>query len=196
VKKKWSILIVVIILITGIVIGCQKRNATKEEVYQDFQKKISTMSSYTCKAEVEAIGNKSQHKYEYIHTYSKPDYYKLEVVSPKHLKGKIMEYTDDKIIVKNPDIDDTLEFPNAGENKQYLFVGDFIKNYLQNEELNIKLTNNNLVLEVCISGDSDYFNKQLLYINLKTKDPEKMEILDINGQSKFIVTYSEFKWKK
>lgn len=195
-KKKWSILVVVIILITGIVIGCQKRNATKEEVYQDFQKKISTMSSYTCRAEVEAIGNKSEHKYEYIHTYNKPDYYKLEVISPEHLKGKTMEYTDDKIIVKNPDIDDTLELPNAGENKQYLFVGDFIKNYLQNEELSIKLTNNNLVLEVCISGGSEYFNKQLLYINLKTKEPEKMEILDIKGQPKFIVTYSEFEWKK
>lgn len=193
--KKWSIIILVIALITGVVIGCQK-SATKEEVYQDFQKKISTMSSYTCKAQVEAIGNKSEHKYEYIHTYNKPDYYKLEVVSPEHLKGKTMEYKDEKIIVKNPDINDTLELPNTGENKQYLFIGDFIKNYLQNEDLNIKLTNSSLVLEVSISGGSEYFDKQILYINLKTKQPEKMEILDVKGNPKFIVTYNEFKWKK
>lgn len=195
-NKKWSILIVMIILTTGIVIGCQKRNATKEEVYQDFQKKISTMSSYTCKAQVEAIGNKSEHKYEYIHTYNKPDYYKLEIISPEHLKGKTMEYKEDKILIKNPDINDTLQLPNAGENKQYLFIGDFIKNYLQNEDLNIKLTNSSLLLEVGISGGSEYFDKQLLYINLKTKQPEKMEILDIKGNPKFIVTYNEFEWKK
>ena len=195
-KKKWSIIIVVIALITVVVIGCQKRSATKEEVYQDFQKKISTMSSYTCKAQVEVIGNKSEHKYEYIHTYNKPDYYKLEVVSPEHLKGKTMEYKDEKIIVKNPDINDTLELPNTGKNKQYLFIGDFIKNYLQNEDMNIKSTSSSLVLEVSISGGSEYFDKQLLYINLKTKQPEKMEILDVKGNPKFIVTYNEFEWKK
>lgn len=195
-KKKWSIIILLVASITGIVIGCQKRIATKEEVYQDFQKKISTMSSYTCKVQVEAIGNKTEHKYEYIHTYNKPDYYKVEVLSPKHLEGKTMEYKDNKIIVKNPDINDTVELTNAGQNKQYLFIGDFIQNYLQNEELNMKLTNSSLTLEVSIPGDSEYFNKQILYIDLKTKQPEKMEILDIKGSPKFIVTYNEFEWKK
>ena len=195
-KKKWSILIVVIILITGIVIGCQKRNATKEEVYQDFQKKISTMSSYTCKAQVEAIGNKSEHKYEYIHTYNKPDYYRLEVISPEHLKGKTMEYKDDKIVVKNPDINDTLQLPNVGENKQYLFIGDFIKNYLQNEEVNIKLSGNSLSLETIIPGDNEYFYKQILYINKETKNPEKMEILNDKGNQSFVVKYKDFECRK
>ncbi|MGL5311671.1 MAG: germination lipoprotein GerS [Peptostreptococcaceae bacterium] len=195
-KKKWAIIIVVITLMIGIAIGCQRRESTKEEVYQDFQKKISTMSSYTCKAEVEAIGNKSEHKYEFIHTYNKPNYYKLEVVSPEHLKGKTMEYKDDKILVKNPDIDDTLELPNTGKNEQYLFIGDFIKNYLQNEEVNIKLSNGNLVLETYIPGENEYFNRQVLYINSKTKEPQKMEILDIKGQPKFTVIYKEFEWKK
>ena len=62
--------------------------------------------------------------------------------------------------------------------------------------MNIKSTNSSLVLEVSISGGSEYFDKQLLYINLKTKQPEKMEILDVKGDPKFIVTYNEFEWKK
>ena len=36
-RKKWPIIIIIVTLITGIVIGCQKRSATKEEVYQDFE---------------------------------------------------------------------------------------------------------------------------------------------------------------
>lgn len=195
-KKKWTIIVVVITLMIGIAIGCKRRESTKEEIYQDFQKKISTMSSYTCKAEVEAIGNKSEHKYEFIHTYNKPNYYKLEVISPEHLKSKTMEYKDDKILVKNPDIDDILELPNTGRNEQYLFIGDFIKNYFQNEEVNINLSNGNLVLETYIPGENEYFNKQVLYINSKTKEPQKMEILDINGQPKFTVIYKEFEWNK
>ncbi|MGL5348825.1 MAG: germination lipoprotein GerS [Peptostreptococcaceae bacterium] len=195
-KKKWTVVLILTCLTIGIAIGCQRRESTKEEVYENFQKKISTMTSYTCKAEVEAVGNKSAHNYIFIHTYNKPNYYKLEVISPEHLKGKVMEYKDEKILVKNPDIDDILELPNVGKNEQYMFIGDFIKNYLQNEEVSIKITNNSLVLETQIPGDNEYFSKQVLYVNVDTKNPEKMEILDFKGQPKFTVNYKDFEWKK
>ena len=35
-------------------IGCQRRESTKEEVYKEFQRRIVTMSSYKCIAEIEA----------------------------------------------------------------------------------------------------------------------------------------------
>ena len=97
--KKWTIIVAIFISIFAITIGCQRRASTKEEIYKEFQKKIVTMSSYKCIAEVEAIGNKSSHNYVFVHSYNKPDYYKLEVVEPKHLKGKTMEYKDDKVII-------------------------------------------------------------------------------------------------
>ncbi len=194
--KKWTIISVILITIFAIVIGCEKRESTKEEIYKEFQKKIVTMSSYKCIAEVEAIGNKSSYTYVFIHNYTKPDYYKLEVVEPRNLKGKTMEYKDDKVIISNPDIKDKIELPNTNDNRQYTFIGDFIKNYLQNEEVNIKLSNNNLVLEATIPGDNEYFNKQLLYINKETKNPEKMEILNSKGEPSFTVKYKEFECKK
>ena len=156
--KKWTIIVAIFISIIVITIGCQRRESTKEEIYKEFQKKIVTMSSYKCIAEVEAIGNKSSHNYVFVHSYNKPDYYKLEVVEPKHLKGKTMEYKDDKIIITNPDIKDKIELPNVEDNKQYIFIGDFIKNYLQNEDINIKLSNDSLMLETTIPGDNKYFN--------------------------------------
>ena len=65
------------------------------------------------------------------------------------------------------------------------------------EEYKTSASNNSsLILEVGIPGGSEYFNKQVLYINLKTKEPEKMEILNNEGNPKFIVTYNEFEWKK
>ena len=153
------------------------------------------MSSYKCIAEIEAIGNKSSHNYVFIHSYVKPDYYKLEVVEPKNLKGKTMEYKGDKVIVSNPDIKDKIEFPNMEDNRQYVFIGDFIKNYLQNEEVNIKLSNNSLILETTIPGNNKYFNKQILYVNKDTKNPEKMEILNDEGKPSFTVKYKKFECK-
>ena len=195
-RKDWAVLIVITIGILGVFVGCQKRESTKEEVYQEFQKKISTMKSYKCSAEVEVVGNKSAQNYIFIHNYNKPDNYKLEVIYPEHLKGKTMEYKNNKILVKNPDIDDTVELPNLGRNDQYMFIGDFIKNYLQNEEISTQLSKGSLILETYIPGEDEYFNKQVLYINTETKNPEKMEILDIKGKNRFIVNYKDFKYTK
>ena len=195
-RKEWTILIVITIGILGVFVGCQKRESTKEEVYQEFQKRISTMKSYKCSAEVEVVGNKSAQNYIFIHNYNKPDNYKLEVIYPEHLKGKTIEYRNNKILVKNPDIDDMVELPNVGRNDQYMFIGDFIKNYLQNEEIEAKLSKGNLILETYIPGEDEYFNKQVLYVNAETKNPEKMEILDIKGKNRFTVNYKDFKYKK
>ena len=194
--KKWTTILVILITIFAIVIGCQKRESTKEEIYKEFQKKIVTMSSYKCIAEVEAVGNKSTHNYVFIHNYIKSDYYKLEVLEPQNLKGKTMEYKGDKVIITNPDIKDKIELPNTNDNRQYYFVGDFIKNYLQNEDVNIKLSNNSLVLETIIPGDNKYFAKQILYVNKESKNPEKMEILNSEEKVNFTVNYKNFECKK
>lgn len=194
--KRWTVILAIVMSIFAIIVGCQKRESTKEEIYTEFQKKIVTMSSYKCIAEVEAIGNKSSHNYVFVHSYKKPDYYKLEVVEPEHLKGKTMEYKDDKVIISNPDIEDKIELPNIEQNKHYIFIGDFIKNYHQNEDVNIKLSGNSLILETIIPGDNEYFYKQILYINKETKNPEKMEILNDKGNQSFVVKYKDFECRK
>ena len=193
--KKWTTILVIFITIFVIFVGCQKRESTKEEIYKEFQKKIVTMSSYKCMAYVEVTGNKSTHNYVFIHNYTKPDYYKLEVVEPKNLKGKTMEYKGDKVVITNPDIKDKIELPNNNDNRQYSFVGDFIKNYLQNEEVDIKLNNNSLVLETIIPGENKYFAKQILYIDKESKNPKKMEILNSEGKVNFTVNYKNFECK-
>ena len=196
-KNKWSILLSSFItMIFVFTVGCTNKEYTADELYEDFKDQISKVSSYTCIAKVEAIGNKENTTYIFKHTYKKPDYYKLEVVEPKNLKGKTMEYKGDKVIISNPDIKDKIELPNMEDNRQYAFIGDFIKNYLQNEEVNIKLSNNSLILETTIPGNNKYFNKQILYVNKDTKNPEKMEILNDEGKPSFTVKYKEFECKK
>lgn len=195
-KTKWAIILTCIIITIIIFIGCEKKQSTKEEVYSDFQKKISTMSSYTCIAEIKAVGNKNEQNYVFSHNYNKPNNYKLEILSPEHLKGKTIEYKANNIIIKNPEINDTIELTSTEINKPYMFIGDFIKTCLQNKNVDISLSYDKLILEMYIQGDNEYFNKQVLYVNSDTKTPEKMEILDKKGNVKFILKYKNFKWKK
>lgn len=196
-KNKWRILLISFIAVVSIgVVGCKNKQYTKEEVYEEFQNQMSKISSYTCTAKVEAIGNKENTTYIFKHTYKKPDYYKLEVKSPKSLEGKTIEYSGDKVKVYNPTINDTVELQNINNDANYLFIGDFIKNYMENENVNLETSDSELKIEVEIPGDNKYFNKQVLYVNNKTKNPDKMEIIDSEGKTIFIVTYEDFQYKK
>ena len=196
-KNKWSILLSSFItMIFVFTVGCTNKEYTADELYEDFKDQISKVSSYTCIAKVEAIGNKENTTYIFKHTYKKPDYYKLEVKSPKNLKGKTIEYKNNKIIINNPNINDTVEFKNINNDARYLFIGDFINNYRKDENTKLELTENELKIEVKIPGNNKYFNKQILYVNNKTKTPDKMEIVDNKENPRFIVTYEGFKYNK
>lgn len=196
-KNKWSILLSSFItMIFVFTVGCTNKEYTADELYEDFKDQISKVSSYTCIAKVEAIGNKENTTYIFKHTYKKPDYYKLEVKSPKNLKGKTIEYKNNKIIINNPKINDTVEFKNINNDARYLFIGDFINNYRNDENTKLELTENELKIEVKIPGNNKYFNKQILYVNNKTKTPDKMEIVDNEENPRFIVTYEGFKYNK
>lgn len=196
-KNKWSILLASFItMIFVFTVGCTNKEYTADELYEDFKDQISKVSSYTCIAKVEAIGNKENTTYIFKHTYKKPDYYKLEVKSPKNLKGKTIEYKNNKIIINNPKINDTVEFKNINNDARYLFIGDFINNYRKDENTKLELTENELKIEVKIPGNNKYFNKQILYVNNKTKTPDKMEIVDNEENPRFIVTYEGFKYNK
>ena len=196
-KNKWSILLSSFItMIFVFTVGCTNKEYTADELYEDFKDQISKVSSYTCIAKVEAIGNKENTTYIFKHTYKKPDYYKLEVKSPKNLKGKTIEYKNNKIIINNPKINDTVEFKNINNDSRYLFIGDFINNYRNDENTKLELTENELKIEVKIPGNNKYFNKQILYVNNTTKTPDKMEIVDNKENPRFIVTYEDFKYNK
>ena len=130
------------------------------------------MTSYTCQADITVFNNKSQSKYTINHTYKKPSYYKLEIIKPENLNGKTIEYNKDKIIIKNKQLDDVVELPNVGDNKQD--------------------SDEQLILEKDISQESNYLSKQILYIDKKTKNPVKVEILNNEGEKKFIVNYTNF----
>ncbi|MDY5212168.1 germination lipoprotein GerS [Intestinibacter sp.] len=192
-KRKTIVLMLVLMFAIVNLVGCKSLGKqTKEDIYEDFQKKITKMTSYTCKADITVINNKSKSKYIINHTYKKPSYYKLEIVEPKNLNGKTIEYYKDKIIIKNKQLDDVIELPNVGDNKLYLFIGDFVQDFLQEDAINMSVSEEQLILERDLSQENSCLSKQILYIDKKTKNPVKMEILNNEGEKKFIVNYTNF----
>ena len=193
IKRKTIALLFIFMFVIVNLAGCKNLGQqTKEDIYEDFQKKMTKMTSYTCKADITIINNKSEGKYIMNHTYKKPSYYKLEIIEPENLNGKTIEYYKDKIIIKNKQLDDVIELPNVGDNKLYLFIGDFVQDFLQEDSINISVSEEQLILERDLSQENSYLSKQILYIDKKTKNPVKMEILNNEGEKKFIVNYTDF----
>ena len=196
IKRKTILSIFILIFLTINLVGCKNLSQqTKEDIYEDFQKKITKMTSYTCQADITVFNNKSQSKYTINHTYKKPSYYKLEIIKPENLNGKTIEYNKDKIIIKNKQLDDVVELPNVGDNKLYLFIGDFVQDFLQEDSINMSVSEKQLILERDLSHENSCLSKQILYIDKKTKNPVKMEILNSEGEKKFIVNYTDFQPK-
>ncbi|OPJ55253.1 germination lipoprotein GerS [Alkalithermobacter paradoxus] len=187
--KKW---IACSLLFLYLLTGC--RQSTDEDVYYKLHKKISSITSYSCIAQVTVIGNRSPSEYTLRHYFKAPDYYELEVLEPDNIKGKITIYQNEKVIVKNPNVPDEYKFTQKGKENKYLFVGDFVKNILQNEDLNVSSDSNFLILDTLIPDRSIYFHRSRLYIDKQTLKPHKMEIVDINGKVRFSVIYREFKY--
>ncbi|SHJ86099.1 germination lipoprotein GerS [Tepidibacter formicigenes] len=190
--KKWILYALLSFVLVFSLTGC--RESTNEEVYYKFHKKIANLKSYSCIAYINVSGNKSAKEYIVKHYYKTPDYYKLETLSPSNLKGKTTIYDKDKIIIKKPKYKDEFKITYKGIENRYLFVGDFIQNIFENENLNISGDRYFLILETDIPGSSFYFNKEKVYIDKKTLKPNKLEIMDSNGKKRFTVTYKEFRY--
>jgi len=196
--KKWTI-IITLLLIGGLCFGVtklKKGESTKEEVYQEFFNKVISISSYECLADVEVIGNKTPTKYKFKHKFNSSNTYIIETILPQELAGNTVEYVGDKIIIKNPKMNDTLELPNEGEMSKNLFIGDFINNFKDSNDLVVEMDEDFLILKTNIKSSSEYFDTQILFVDKKTKTPHKMLILDKKQKERFIVKYSKFEYKK
>ena len=192
--KKWSFLLAVLVLIAFFSFNKKDtkeeftKQYTKEEIYESFQDKILNISSYECIAEVCVSGNKTPTNYSFKHTYKKPDSYKVEVLSPESVKGKVIEFNSNKLTINNPNVEDKIVFEDY-QNK-FLFIGNFIANYSYDSAI---IDEDDKFLKITKDMPNDYFNKQILYVNKKTKLPQKMQIIDINGNTRFDIIYKDFK---
>ena len=67
-----------------------------------------------------------------------------------------------------------------------------MQDFLQEDSINMSVSEKQLILERDLSHENSCLSKQILYIDKKTKNPVKMEILNSEGEKKFIVNYTNF----
>lgn len=178
--------------------GCQK-NSDNLSVMEKIQKQLNEMESYECSATLKRISNKGENIYETKQYYKNTGEYKLELLSPENVAGNYTIFDGKTICQFNPKVGGKviIDVPES-QPRNELFLGQFIKNYMQSEEVSIDVAKMEegkcTVLEAVIPGGNKYLATEKLWVDNETLKPVQFVIYDNEGKERYIIDYNEFEY--
>jgi len=189
--------IVLLCLCMLILWGCSPKS--DEDLFYEAQKQLNKMESYYAQVEITSIGNKGPQQYIMKQWFKKPDKYKLEILSPENLKGKVTISDGSRAWIYNPEIDQTWMMQSfAHSEEQNMFLGYFLKNCLNSESVEVSSKTMDgedyLIITTDIPGNHVYYHKELLYIHIDTMKPYSLQVYDVKDQLRIEVKYIEFQY--
>ena len=157
------------------------------------------METYECKGTLTRISNKTENVYGIKQYYKSTGEYKLELTSPDDVSGNYTVFDETSIFQYNPRVQNKIiENVPESQMRNELFLGCFIKNYFQSEDVTVETSNmdniQSTVLEAVIPGQNKYTATEKLWIDEETLNPVKLVIYDTEGKERYIIEYSDFKY--
>ncbi len=185
-----------LIMIVVIVTACIK--PSDERAYYKAHKKMMKIKSYEIIAKMSSHMGDSTREYKFKQIFQYPDKYRQEVISPISLKGNITIFNGKVAWIKHAAINQTWKMDNFEQsNEQLVFVGHFLKNFVNSESSSYHKENingqNNIVITTEVPGGNPHFYKQRLWVSVKDYTPIQLSIMDKQGKVKFEVYFEDFK---
>ncbi len=193
--KYWRIVIVIAIMV--IMTACTQ--STNEKAYYKIQKKFNTIESYQCIAKIKGSNGETTREYIFQQTFKSPNLYRLEGISPQIIKGNLIIYNGRTAWFRQASINQVYKIDNFNQSQeQIMFIGYFLQNHINSklprDQVNWQNSSQDIVLEAIIPGGNPYFAYQRLWINKKTKKPEKLYIYDERDRVVFKIFYQAFEY--
>ena len=188
------------LLLCCIALLCVCTACQKEELpsaMSQIQKTLTEMEGYTCLATLTRTSNKGEQIYETKQDFKSSGEYRLELLSPDSVKGNYTVY-DGKIVCQhNPRLQDKIvrDVP-ASQQRNELFLGQFMKNYMQSEGVSVETAaldeNHCTILEAVIPGNDPAMATEKLWIDNQTLTPVRFVIYDADGTERWRLDYTSF----
>jgi len=192
-KKVISLLLICLSLSLGGCIFPSKQDSDASKI----QDKLVNMEGYACLANVTHISNDATSVYETKQVYQMDGQYRMEVIKPEHVAGLTTVFNGEKIMQYNAKLDQSHMselIPNDFRNQ--LFLGTFVKNYLQSEDVCIEVQSKQAgittVLEAVIPGGNKHMCMQRVWIDQKTYQPIRMAVLNEEDKETVVIEFLEF----
>ena len=200
---KWFKILAFIIIVIITLLICNffiKTNyKTKEsgnnKSIQEIEQYILNVTSYKAKIKVTVSSNKNANFYEFEQEVRGQSYSRQLALSPDSLSGMEIIYENGVITLQNTkyNLSQIYEnYPYISTNS--LFLTSFIEGYRNADEKEITQEDEKIQMSY-ISKVNKYNNKQILYINKASLEPQNLQIYDINNGLKEDIIYKEIKIK-
>ena len=196
-----KIITIAIILITIIAIffikinykSLKNGNNMSNKSAKEITQYILDINSYEAEAEVLIESNKNSNKYKIKEKYSRDNnIFKREILEPDNLDGVCFIYDGTNLTIKNTTLNLNKiyeNYPYIGENN--ITLTDFINDYKESDETNIKENEEEIILEVKIKNSNKYVAYKKMFINKKEGKISKLEIQDITQKTIIYILYNE-----
>ncbi len=178
-------------------VSCKKADETS--AMEKIQKALNEMESYQCDAVLKRISNKGENEYQTKQYYKSTGEYKLELLSPENVAGNYTVFDGKTICQFNPKIGGKvmIDVPESQQRNE-LFLGQFMKNYMQSEDVSIDVANMDegkcTVLEAVIPGGNKYLSTEKLWVDNETLKPVQFVIYDVDNNERYVITYDNFEY--
>lgn len=173
--------------------GCSPNN---DRIVKKIEKKLNKSSGYesTLDIKVDITGNKSQYKMKEV--YKKNGKTIVKITYPKKSGGISLEYVDDKVIINNPSIKQSItmkDFKDLDKGFLAKYIFKDIKKIRFVEEKKLK-GKTYYIFDYLIKENNKYNHKKVIFFDKQELKPHKMEILDRDGITRTTILYQNFKF--
>ena len=196
---KWFKILAFIIIIIFALLICNffiksnyktKENGNNKSI-QEIEQYILNVTSYKAKIKVTVSSNKNANFYEFEQEVRGQSYSRQLALSPDSLSGMEIIYENGVITLQNTkyNLSQIYEnYPYISTNS--LFLTSFIEGYRNADEKEITQEDEKIQMSY-ISKVNKYNNKQILYINKASLEPQNLQVYDINNALKVDIIYNE-----
>ena len=194
-KKRYIIILICIFLIIFLffyyIFFRNGNNIFKKSDEEIIDNILNADFNYTAEANVTVYSNKNENTYD-IRIEETKEHSFLEVISDGKIKGLNLEYEENKLILKNTELNLEKIFENYNElSGNHLFLKTFIKEYFESENTEIvEDDEKTLVVKITLLNSNKYIKYEELYIDRKTGLPKKLVIKNSDKQIKVCIIYT------
>lgn len=185
---------VIIVMISLSLCGCSLGEKINPSEIQD---QLTNMDGYACLVRISHKHDQQMNTYEARQVYQMDGRYREEVIKPENLAGLTTIFNGENVIQYNSKVDQShISELSHHDFRNQLFLGSFVKNYLQSEDVSIEVQAGEpgltTMLEAVIPGGSAYMAWQRLWIDQKTRHPLQMIVYDQNDEEVVVIEFLEF----
>lgn len=187
-------ILILLLSISLLLVSCI--NESDEKIIKKLEKNLDKYNGYTTEIDMRTIMDNQENYYKMIENYEMGNKYSLKIIEPEESKDIIIEYKDEKILLKHASIDQSFALTNVKAFNTGLLLGSFLFNLGLIKSIDIEEIDDIVyyVLNYNVEDKNKYTDQVKIWLQKKDLIPHMLNIIDKGNNPRIIIKYNNFKF--